>query len=168
MTEEAAQPITMFVSPVRLEYDYTPGRAMSAFLGEVAGGRLTGRGCGSCGKVYVPGREVCPGCGVPTDRDADISDKGTISMFCVVNLPFAGQAVECPYVCASVLLDGSDTPVFHLIQETDPADVRMGMRVQAVWADAADRDPTLGSIKYFKPIDEPDTPLHRIEGVPDA
>jgi uncharacterized OB-fold protein len=168
VTEGAAQPITMFVSPVRLEYDYTPGRAMSAFLGQVVGGTVTGRGCGSCGKVYVPSREVCPRCGVPTERDVEVSDRGTISTFCVVNLPFAGQAVECPYVCASVLLDGSDTPVFHLIQEADPQDVRMGMRVEAVWAEPGDREPTLGSIKYFKPTGEPDTPLDRIEGVPDA
>jgi uncharacterized OB-fold protein len=166
--EAPADPVRSFVSPIRLEYDYTPGRAMSAFLGEVAGGRLTGRACGSCGKVYVPSREVCPRCGVPTERDVDVSDRGTISTFCVVNLPFAGQAVECPYVCASVLLDGADTPVFHLIQEADPQEVRMGMRVQAVWADPAEREPTLGSIRYFKPTGEPDTPLRQIEGVPDA
>jgi uncharacterized protein len=160
--------ITMFVSPVRLEYDYTPGRALSSFLGRVTDGKLTGRRCGSCEQVYIPSREVCPRCGVPTERDVEVSDKGTISTFCVVNLPFAGQAVECPYVCASVLLDGSDIPVFHLIQETDPSEVRMGMRVQAVWAEPEEREPTLGSIKYFKPIDEPDVPLSRIEGVPVA
>jgi uncharacterized OB-fold protein len=166
--EAPTEPIRMFVSPSRLEYDYTPGHGTSAFLRGVTEGRLTGRACGSCGKVYLPSRDVCPRCGVPTERDVDVSDRGTISTFCIVNLPFAGQAVECPYVCASVLLDGSDTPVFHLIQEADPHDVRMGMRVEAVWAPEEEREPTLGSIKYFKPTGEPDAPIdHTLRG-PDA
>lgn len=166
--EATAEPIRSFVSPIRLEYEYTPGRATSSFLRGVTGGRLTGRACGSCGKVYVPSRDVCPRCGVPMEREVEVSDRGTISTFCVVNLPFAGQAVDCPYVCASVLLDGSDTPVFHLIQETDPQDVRMGMRVEAVWADPEEREPTIGSIRYFKPSGEPDVSLDRSVRDPDA
>ena len=43
-----------------------------------------------------------------------------------------------------------------LLQEVDVKDVRIGMRVEAVWVDEADRRPNLDSIKYFRPIDEPD------------
>ena len=46
-----------------------------------------------------------------------------------MNVPFAGQAVEIPYVCASVLLDGANIALFHLIQEVPSEEVRMGMRV---------------------------------------
>ena len=35
-------------------------------------------------------------------------------------------------------------------------DVRIGMRLEAVWVDDADLGPNLESIKYFRPIDEPD------------
>ena len=35
-------------------------------------------------------------------------------------------------------------------------DVRIGMRLEAVWVDDADLRPNLESIKYFRPIDEPD------------
>ena len=171
MTDQQAadlEPIRSFVSPIRLEYEHNAGRATSAFLTRIAEGTLTGRKCGSCGKVYVPGREVCPRCGVPTESDVDVSEKGSITTFCIVNLPFAGQAVECPYVCAAVLLDGSDTPVFHLVQEVDPNEVRMGMRVEAVWNEESERGPTIGSIKYFRPTGEPDTPLDRIEVDTDA
>ena len=38
-----------------------------------------------------------------------------------------------PYVCAAVLLDGADIPFIHVMQECALEDVRMGMRVQAVW-----------------------------------
>jgi uncharacterized OB-fold protein len=72
----------------------------------------------------------------------------------VVNIPFAGQAVECPYVSATVLLDGADIGIFHLIQEIPAHDVRMGLRVEPVWED--ELQPTLESIKYFKPTGEAD------------
>jgi uncharacterized OB-fold protein len=86
----------------------------------------------------------------------EVSDKGTITTFCIVDLPFYGQAVEIPYVCASILLDGADIPFFHLIQEAAVDDVRMGSRVQAVWEEASKRQPSFTAIKYFKPSGEPD------------
>ena len=48
----------------------------------------------------------------------------------------------------------ADIPLFSLIQEIPFDQVRMGLRVEAVWAD--ELRPTLESIKYFKPTGEPD------------
>jgi uncharacterized OB-fold protein len=64
--------------------------------------------------------------------------------------------VKPPFVAASVLLDGADIPMFHVVGECPPEEARMGMRVQAVWVPDQEIGPTLRSIKYFKPIDEPD------------
>ena len=64
----------------------------------------------------------------------------------------SGQAVECPYVSASVLLDGADIPLFGLIQEIPWEEVRMGLRVEAVWAD--ELKPSMEAIRYFKPVGE--------------
>ena len=47
--------------------------------------------------------------------------------------PVPGQAVKPPFAAASVLLDGADIAIFHLLQEVAAEDVRMGMRVEAVW-----------------------------------
>ena len=41
-----------------------------------------------------------------------------------------------------------------LIQEVPIEEVRMGLRVEAVWAD--ELGPTMSSIKYWKPTGEPD------------
>ncbi len=85
-------------------------------------------------------------------------------MFCIVNVPFAGQAVQIPYVSASVLLDGADIPLFHLIQEIDAKDARIGMRVKAVWVEPDEMKPDLRSIKYFAPTGEPDVPIESFAG----
>ena len=140
--------------PVKLDYTYTAGRAQSRFLQGITERRLIGERCPSCAKVYVPPRGSCPTCGVPTEEQVELPGTGTVTTFCVVNIPFAGQAVECPYVSATVLLDGADIGIFHLIQEVPAAEVRMGLRVEPVWKD--ELQPTLESIKYFKPTGEPD------------
>lgn len=148
--------------PIRLEYDYTPGRARSRFLRAIAEGRITGQRCTECRKVYVPPLDFCPRDGIPLEGNVDLPDTGIVTTFCIVNLPFAGQSVACPYASAAVLIDGSDIPIFHLVQEVDVAEVRMGMRVRAVWKPPEERTPTLESIRHFAPTGEPDVPLAEV------
>ncbi len=48
-----------------------------------------------------------------------------------------GQAVEVPYVNATIKLDGADIGFYHLIQEVPYDEIHIGMRVEAgVEADA--------------------------------
>jgi uncharacterized OB-fold protein len=148
--------VTKIDTPIRLEYRFTPGRAASRFLRGVEQGKLVGQRCPQCGKVYVPPRGACAACGVPTDQEVELGDKGTVTTFCVVNVPFYGQKLDIPYVSATILLDGADIGLMHLIQECNTDDVHMGMRVEAVWVDEAERKPTLESIRYFRPTGEPD------------
>ena len=72
--------------------------------------------------------------GVPTGEEpVEVSDKGTVTTFCVVNVPFDDQQMEIPYVSATSCSTAPTSPL-HLIQEAKAEDVRMGMRVEAVWA----------------------------------
>ena len=146
-------------TPVRLEYTFAAGEATTRFLSGIAERRIVGQRCPRCAKVYVPARGSCPTCGVPTAEEVIVSDKGTVTTFCIVNIPFAGQAVKVPYVSASILLDGADIPLFHLVQEIDAHEVRMGMRVEAVWAPDAEMAPSMESIRHFRPSGEPDAPF---------
>ena len=154
--------VEMITSPIRLEYKYTPGVAMSRFLRQIAEGRIVGQQCSRCSKVYAPPRSgACPRCGVPTEKEVPVADTGTVTTFCVVNVPFAGS-IPIPYVAAAILLDGVDLPITYLLQEVDADQVRMGMRVRAEWVSTEERGPHMESIKYFKPIDEPDVPIEQV------
>ena len=157
-----SEPVKQFVSPVHLAYTIPAGHATSRFCRGLAMGRIYGQRCPLCKKVNVPPRGACPTCGVPTEDEVLLSDSGTITTFCIINIAFAAQALELPYACASILLDGADSTLFHLIQEAKVADLRMGMRVRAVWADQ--KLPSLEAIRYFRPSGEPDAPLSAIEG----
>ena len=157
-----SDPVTMITSPVRLEYEYTPGIAMSRFLRQIEQGRIVGQRCPRCSKVYVPPRSgACPRCGVPTGEEVPVSDTGTVTTFCIVNVPFSGS-IPIPYVAGLILLDGADIPITFLLQEVEASEVRMGMRVKAEWVPEEERQPHMESIKYFKPADEPDVPVEQV------
>jgi uncharacterized OB-fold protein len=148
--------------PIHVDYMASPGAAQARFLRGLEQGKILGERCPTCGKVYCPPRGSCPTDGVPTAEQVELTGTGVVTTFCVVNIPFAGQAVECPYVSASVLLDGADIPLFGLIQEIPWEEVRMGLRVEAVWAD--ELKPTLESIEYYRPTGEPDADYDTYKG----
>lgn len=154
-TEESG-PVTSLATPIRLDFEFTPGVAQSRFLRGLEQGRFVGQRCPTCTKVYIPSRGSCPTDGVPTTEDVELGNAGTVTTYCVVNVPFAGQSIEIPYICAQVLLDGANISFMGLIQEIPTDEIRMGMRVEAVWVEPGDLTPSLASVRYFRPIDEPD------------
>ena len=141
--------VTGTITPVRLGYLHTASPGESAYLRGLADHRLLGQRCGVCGQVYVPPRGTCPADGVPTREEVELPDTGTVTTFCVVNVGYPGQRVTPPYVAAAVLLDGADIAFQHLVLGCEPGEVRMGLRVRAVWGDS-------GTISHFAPTGEPD------------
>ncbi len=156
--EAEAAPINMITSPVLLHYEHTASPGESRYLRALAEGRLLGQRCPACGKVYFPSRGVCPADGVPTGEEVELPDTGTVTTFCVVNVPFQGQQVTPPYAAAAVLLDGADIAFQHLILGCPPGEVRMGMRVRAVWKPREQWGTTSENIDHFEPTGEPDAP----------
>ena len=150
--------VTMITTPVRLRYQHSASAEESRYLRALKEGKVIGQRCPACGKVYVPPRGACPVDGVPTTTDVELPDTGIVTTFCVVNVPFQGQRVPSPYVAASVLLDGADIAFQHLILGCEPAEVRMGMRVRAVWKPPEEWGTTAENISHFEPTGEPDAP----------
>jgi uncharacterized OB-fold protein len=157
------KPVSHIVDSVRLDYTYTPGVAAQKFLRAIENGKIMGQACDSCGRVYVPPRGACARCGVPTSKEVELSDKGTIVTFSVVRVPSSAIQVDLPYVAAHVLLDGADIAFQALIQECEFDQVRMGMRVQARWKPESEWGATFANIAYFRPIDEPDVPYEKFK-----
>jgi uncharacterized OB-fold protein len=153
---DGAQPVAMITTPVRLHYEHTASAGESRFLAGLASGRLLGERCPVCGKVYIPPRGACPTDGVPTTDEIELPDVGTVTTFCVVNVPYPGQRVAPPYVAAAILLDGADIPFQHLILGCKASEVRMGMRVKAVWKPRDEWGTTPENIDHFRPAGQPD------------
>ncbi|MCW2790932.1 MAG: hypothetical protein JWO76_30 [Nocardioides sp.] len=153
---EATGEITTIITPVSLDYLYAASPEESAFYRGLLEGRILGQRCPTCHKVYVPPRSACPVDGVATTDEVELSDKGTVTTFCIVNVPFLGQKITPPYVSAYVLLDGADIAFLHLILDVPAEEVRMGMRVEAVWKPRDEWGTTIENISHFRPTGEPD------------
>jgi hypothetical protein len=150
------EPVRSIRTPIRIEYLYSAGSAASRFLHSVAEGRLVGQRCPVCRRVYVPPRGSCPTDAVPTVEEVELAHTGTITTFCIVRVPFKGMRVELPYVTAQILLDGANIAMMHLVAGVPAEDVRMGMRVKAVWRPREEWGTTLENISWFTPTGEPD------------
>jgi hypothetical protein len=155
-TTDDRDPITVQVTPSSIEIQHTASLPESAFLRGLEEGKLLGARTGKDGKVYFPPKEADPATGLELDNFLELPDKGTVTTFAIINIPFAGQRIQPPYVAAYVLLDGADIPFLHLVTEIDAADVRMGMRVEAVWKPREEWGLGIDNIDYFRPTGEPD------------
>jgi uncharacterized protein len=153
---EAPDPVTGVVTPVSLDYDYAASPEESLFYRGLNEGRIMGQRCPTCEKVYIPPRSACPADGTPTAEEIELAQTGTVTTFCIVNVPFLGQKITPPYVSAYVLLDGADIAVLHLILGVPADEVRMGMRVKAVWKPKDEWTFSLENIDHFAPTGEPD------------
>lgn len=150
------EPVTQIVTPIDLHYTHTASFEESYYLRGLMEGKVIGGRSDAHGKVYVPPRGANPTDGVPTTEQVEVSDKGTITTFCIVNVPFLGQQIKPPYVAAYIVLDGADIPFLHLILDVDTTEVRMGMRVEAVWRPRDEWVYSLRNISHFRPSGEPD------------
>jgi uncharacterized OB-fold protein len=153
---EPGEAITGIITPVSLDYSYAASPEESAFFRGLAEGRILGQRCPACQKVYVPPRPACPVDGVPTVEEVELGHTGTVTTFCIVNVPFLGQKIEPPYVSAYILLDGADIALQHLILDLPADEVRMGLRVKAVWRPESEWGTTIENISHFAPSGEPD------------
>jgi uncharacterized OB-fold protein len=144
------------VAPVSAEF----GRNMQA-------GRVTGHRCSQCARVYVPPKGFCPICVVETSTadEVDVEDRGVVTSWTVLTpIQYHGQTEREDYALASILLDGaSGTIGQQRLLDIELPEIRMGMRVEAVWAPEDKRSADDGrgwgfgsAISGFKPTGEPD------------
>lgn len=136
---------------VQVPYNWAYGETLTGFFNETRENkRLMGARCTKCKGVMVPPMAICGKCYTATEKDwFPVSDHGQLVAHTVVYLPFPGQPTEPPYVYGMIKLDGVNTQYPHLIKEIEYDQIKVGMRLQAVWNE--ERNGDLYDIKHFKP-----------------
>ncbi|HWP65903.1 MAG TPA: Zn-ribbon domain-containing OB-fold protein [Candidatus Limnocylindria bacterium] len=156
--EPPATPVELIEAKVELPYHYVAGDYRAQYLRALQNKRILGSRCPVTGKVFVPPIVNSPASMARCGELVDVADRGTITTFCVVNIDVIGRNLKLPYVAASVALDGADISIFALVYECEASEVRMGMRVAAVWKPDGERQGSHEDILYFRPTGEPDAP----------
>lgn len=148
-------------TPLHGEYAWDAGVAVGRFLAELKAGRLIGRRCRACGRVMIPPRMFCEQCFQPTDEWAPLADTGTVITFSVCTISWDMRRLEVPEVPAVIAIDGASPGmgIMHKLGEVGQTveeilnRVRIGMRVQAVWKPAGEREGAITDIRYFRPLE---------------
>ena len=156
--EPPETPVKLVETEVRLPYHYVAGDYRARYLRALKEKRILGSKCSQTGKVFVPPVQSSPESLAPCHQFVEVKDRGMVTTFCMVNIPVIGRTLELPYCVANIALDGADVSIYGLIQECPAEQVRMGMRVEAVWKSDAERQGDHEDIQYFRPTGEPDAP----------
>ena len=150
-------------TPLRLEYDYIPGKAAQEYLVAFGDKKILGHRSPVDGAVFVPPRGVDPRHGVAITEFVELPARGHIGSFCVTEVPIPGRDdLELPYISAWIFLDGADIGFIGLVGECAPEDCGIGMRVEAVWQDEIGQ--TAENIRWWKPTGETDVPFEEAGG----
>ena len=144
-------------TPIRLSYTYTPGRALSRYLRAMASKRILGERCPTTGQVFVPPRGVSPLAGTATQEVVELPDVGYVESFNITRVPIERRPdLKPPYCSAWIVLDGASVGFLGLVINIAPEEVRIGMRVRAVWKRDDELETSAGNILGWEPTGEPD------------
>jgi hypothetical protein len=143
--------VWLYHGQIYIPNTYSAGAVGSRFLIELRDNkRIMGIRCPTCNRVYVPARSVCKDCFAQLNEWVEVSDKGTLLTYTVCHQRNRVQPMETPLVYGIIQLDGADTGFVHMLGEIEPEQLRIGMRVQAVFKEK--RKASILDIKYFKPL----------------
>ncbi|NIS71402.1 MAG: hypothetical protein GTO12_21435 [Proteobacteria bacterium] len=157
MSEKEIELLTKSSGEAEQPFRYAVGKWGSQFLIELRDHqRMLGIRCPKCQRVYIPPRQVCGPCFQRMEELVTLSDRGTLMAYTIIRFSFidpeTGITRPVPYGYGFIKLDGSDSSFQHFINIEDESKVKIGARVQAVFAEK--RKGNMLDIQYFKVIDE--------------
>ncbi|WP_155352907.1 Zn-ribbon domain-containing OB-fold protein [Acrocarpospora macrocephala] len=115
--------MTTMATRIQMPYTLTPGEATGVFLAELGRRRLIGSRHGD--RILVPAQDFDGSTGEPAEGFVELAPAGRLEAF----------TVTAQGVLGLVLVDGADVPFLHRIVGFAEADLTIGARVAAVWAD---------------------------------
>ena len=136
------------------QYAWDAGAAIGRYLTELKQGRLIGVRCRHCHRTVLPPRVFCEWCFRPMDDWVYLPDTGTVNTFSLCYVTWDMQDLKDPNIPAVIDIDGTQplVGIMHKLGEVDPQAVQIGMKVQAVWKPAEEREGSILDIKYFRPV----------------
>lgn len=121
---------------VDLPFNYSAGRTASRFFIELRDKqRIMGKRCPKCNRVIVPAQLFCKECFIETDDWVEVGPEGILITFTVVYRKETHHPKDAPLAYGIIRLDGADTSLVHLLEETDIAQLQFGIRVRAVFSE---------------------------------
>ncbi len=138
----------------RIQYAWDTGQAIGRYLEELKNGRLVARRCNNCQRIMIPPRMFCERCFRPTHDWVVVKDTGTVNTFSLSYVSWDVRRLKKPEIPAVIEIDGASKGmgILHVLGNVNPKQVRIDMKVRAVWKPAKQRTGSITDIAYFEPI----------------
>jgi uncharacterized OB-fold protein len=139
-------------STLAFPYKHSTGETIGRFLAGLKEQRTIWGQRVSGGAVVVPPLGYSEVDGSPASEWVAVGPGGVVTAAAIVHEPIAGfHPSERPFAYVLVKLDGADTALAHIV--TDRLDaLRIGGRVEAVWAADDARHGTIRDIAAFRVV----------------
>ena len=131
-------------------YKHSTGETIGRFLAglkeqkKIWGQRVAGLG------VVVPPVGYSEVDGSPAREWVEVQPTGVVTAVARVHAPIAGlHPFSTPFAFVLVRLDGADTALAHVVRD-DLDRLRVGARVEAVWAPDGERQGTIRDLACFR------------------
>ncbi len=138
---------------IPVHYLYTYGLAGEKFFRAVKEkGTFVATKCGKCNVTYVPPRIYCERCLAELGDYFDVGTKGVVETYTVLHESLEGKRLSRPEIVACVRIVGTDGGVIHRLSGVEPSAVKIGMKVEAIFAEPSKRTGSINDILHFRPI----------------
>jgi uncharacterized OB-fold protein len=137
-----------------VEYAWDAGIAIGAYLDGLREGKLLASYSPGSDRTVVPPRTFDELSWTPIDDLRALPGTGTVNTFSLCMVNWDASRRDEPLIPAVIELDGASPGmgILHMLEEVEPDDVEIGMKVEAVWKPAAERDGAITDIRYFRPL----------------
>lgn len=159
LSEQDIQSGKIFMTEDSLDcaYAWDTGVAINRYLSELKKGKIIATNCNKCNRTMLPPRLFCELCFVTSNNWVHVQDTGTVNTFSICYVNWDASRIkegEDPYLPAVIEIDGATAGmgIMHLLGEVEPDQIKIGMKVKAVWKEEAERTGSITDIKYFKPL----------------
>ncbi len=148
---ESYYPPMEYDQRIKVKCNYYAGIVGSAFFRALRDEKKILATKNNKGKVYWPPRETCQETYTTMSLDdmVEVGPGGTVETFTRVHYDEPHIPRKAPFIYAVVKLDGADTGITHFVDEVDYSQMKIGMRVRAVFEE--DRQGNILDIKHFRP-----------------
>ncbi len=139
-----------------LKYAWDNGIGIGKYLAALKDGAILAAKCDCCGRLMLPARAFCEMCWRPTDGYVPVKDTGTVNTFAICHVNWDASRLkddEPRHLPAVIMIDDlNGQGMMHLLGNVKPEEIKIGMRVKAVWKPEKERTGSITDIKFFEPI----------------
>lgn len=151
MNEESRN-LKQWIGHMEADYIYTTGIAGDKFFKNLRDrGKFSATCCPKCDIRYIPPRMYCEHCFEELENWKELDPNGSVETFTIAHIDEKNKRLKKPRVWAYIKIDGSDGGIIHNLEEINPGEIKIGMKVEAVLKPRQERKGEITDILWFRP-----------------